>query len=231
MCTKCLELFPLRNQKAETIAKKVFDGWIPRHGAPEQLQHDQGKNLTAEIIREVSSFLEIWNTQTTPFRPQSDGASERSIRTVNNTLAKIVAEDRRNWDLSVSSTCFAYNTAVHSSNGYTPSYLHYDRELRLPSNLVANDQQTVSNVSHTEYGTELKKVVTKAFECSTETLESSHRTQKHFYDRWAKGNVYKEGDLVMWKDQKTRKGRCMKLNRPWRGPWKVIKRLGDVVYT
>ena len=45
--SKWLELFPLRNQKAETVAKKVFDGWIPRHGAPEQLHHDQGKNLSA----------------------------------------------------------------------------------------------------------------------------------------------------------------------------------------
>jgi hypothetical protein len=68
------------------------------------------------------------------------------------------------------------------------------------------------------------------FECSRETLESSHRTQKHYYDRWARGNVYKECDLVMWKDQKTRNGRCMKLNKPWTGPWKVIKRLGEVVY-
>ena len=46
--TKWLELFPLRNQKAETVAKKVFDGWIPRHIAPEQLHHDQGKNLSAK---------------------------------------------------------------------------------------------------------------------------------------------------------------------------------------
>ena len=41
--TKWVELFPLRNQKAETVAKKVFEGWIPRQGAPEQLHHDQGK--------------------------------------------------------------------------------------------------------------------------------------------------------------------------------------------
>ena len=34
----------------------------------------------------------------------------------------------------------------------------------------------------------------------------------------------------MSKDQKTRNGRCMKLNKPWTGPWKVIKRLGEVVY-
>ena len=51
--TKWLELFPLRNQKVETVAKKVFDGWIPRHGAPEQLHHDQGKNLSAKMIEEV----------------------------------------------------------------------------------------------------------------------------------------------------------------------------------
>ena len=95
--TTWLELFPLRNQKAESIAKTVFDGWIPRDGASEQLHHDQGKNLTAEIIREVCSFLAIWNTQTTcTFHPQSDGASERSIRTVNNMLAKVVEEDQRN---------------------------------------------------------------------------------------------------------------------------------------
>ena len=96
--TKWLELYPLRNQKSETIAKKVFDWWIPRHGALEQIHHDQGKNLTAEMIQEICSFFEIWNTQTTPFHPQSDGALERSIRTVNGMLAKIVHEDQRNWD-------------------------------------------------------------------------------------------------------------------------------------
>jgi len=88
--TKWLKLYPLRDQKSETIAKKVFDCWIPPHGAPEQIHHDQGKNLTAEMIQEICSFFEIWNTQTMPFHPQSDGASERSIRTVNSMLAKIV---------------------------------------------------------------------------------------------------------------------------------------------
>ena len=94
------------------------------------------------------------------------------------------------------------------SHTIQPSYLEYGRELRLPSDLVMNGQQTSKNNSHTEYATELKKRLAKAFECSRETLESSHRTQKHYYDRWARGIVYKEGDLVMWKDQKTRNGRC-----------------------
>ena len=56
------------------------------------------------------------------------------------------------------------------------------------------------------------------------------KTQKHFYDRWARADVFKEGDMVLWLDRKTRRGRCMKLNRPWTGPWRIIKRLGEVVY-
>ena len=34
----------------------------------------------------------------------------------------------------------------------------------------------------------------------------------------------------MWLDRKTRRGRCMKLNRPWTGPSRIIKRLGEVAY-
>lgn len=193
------------------MAKKVFDGWIPRHGAPEQLHHDLGKNLCAKMIQEV--------------------CTERSIRTVNNMLAKVVTEDQRNWDIS--STCFAYNTAVHSSTGFTPSYLEFGTGLRLPNrDLVEPEQAKEKDSSHTEYATQLKSRLIKAFECAKEVLSSSHKIQKDFYDRWAKAKTYKKGDLVLWKDHKTRARKMyeVKLNRPWTGPWKVIKRRREVVY-
>lgn len=104
--TKWLELFPIKDQKTEKVGKKVFDGWIPRHGAPEQLYHDQRKNLSAKMIQEICNFPEIRNTRTMPFHSQSDGASERRIRTVNNMQAQAVADDQRNWDLYIPSSCF-----------------------------------------------------------------------------------------------------------------------------
>jgi hypothetical protein len=149
--TKWWEVFPLRNQKAETVAKKVFAGWIQRHGDAKQLHHDQGKNLSAEMIVEVCNFLEVWNTLTTPFHPQSAGASQRSIRTVNNMLAKVVADDKRNWDLYLSSSCFPYNTAVHSNTRWTPSYLEFWRQLRLPNDILEPGENERRVESHT-YG-------------------------------------------------------------------------------
>ena len=144
------------------------------------------------MIEEVCSFIGVWNTRTTPFHPQSDGASERSIRTVNNVLAKVVAEDQRNWDLYVSSSCFAYNTAVHSSTGYSPSFLEFGRELRLPNDLVDSNEEDKHDVSHTEYAQQLKTRLTKAFKTAKNVLHTAHKTQKHFYDRWARANVFKK---------------------------------------
>lgn len=226
--TKWLELFPLRNQRSETIAKKIMDAWLPRHGAPEQLHSDQGSNLTSKLIREICEWLEIWKTQTTPFHPQSDGASERSIRTVNAMLAKMVTEDQKNWDLYISATCLAYNTAIHSSTKYTPSYLEFGRELRLPSDLVQPTMHRCQD--HTGFASELKHRLLLAHKTAGEYLGTARQSQKSYYDRWAKAKKYKKGDLVLWFDNKTRKGRCMKLNRPWTGPWEVVKRLNDVVY-
>ena len=121
------------------------------------------------------------------------GASKRSIRTVNNMLAKVVAEDQRNWDLYVSYSCFAYNTAVHSSTGYSPSFLEFGRELRLPNDLVDSNEEDKHDVSHTEYAQQLKTRLTKASKTGKDVLHTAHKTQKHFYNRWARANRRRYG--------------------------------------
>jgi hypothetical protein len=70
---------------------------------------------------------------------------------VNNMLAKVVADDQWNWDLYVSSSCFAHNTAVHSSTGLTPSYLQFGRGLWLPNDLVEPGENERRVELHTEY--------------------------------------------------------------------------------
>ena len=40
-------------------------------------------------------------------------------------LAKIVKEDQRKWDFHIQSTCLTYNTCVHISTGFTPSFLEF----------------------------------------------------------------------------------------------------------
>ena len=71
-------------------------------------------------------------------------------------LAKLVSEDQMNWDLYIVFTCLAYNTAVHTSTGYTHSYLEFGRELRLPSDLVEPPTTPRESPDQSEFALQLK---------------------------------------------------------------------------
>ena len=226
--TKYLELYPIPDAKALTAARKIFGEWVPRYEAPEKLHSDQGTNLNAKLIQEVCSLLQMWKTRTIPFHPQSDGATERVIRTVNAMLAKCVAENE-DWDVKLGPVTMAYNSAVHESIGFTPYFLEHGREMRLPEDLMGGPSPGHS-FPVMKYGQELKKGSDSAFTMARDSLDASHRRQKAGYDKWARKNPYKVGDKVWWFDKKSRKGRCMRLNLPWSYLWTVIKQLIKVVY-
>ena len=177
------------------------------------------------MIQEICSFFEIWNTQTTPFHPQSDGASERSIRNSERDARK---------DCPGGPEKLGFVRPIHVSGiqthrftvvrVFTPCFLEFGREFRLPSDLHEPHTCSTQSDLHSDYAVQLKTRLTQALKTARDTLKVAHSTQKAYYDRWARANTYRVGDRVMWLDKKTRRGRCMKLNRPWTGPWTVVKR-------
>ena len=104
-------------------------------------------------------------------------------------LAEVV-EDQRNWDLYIPSTCVAYNTSVHSSTGFTPSFLRFGRELRLPGDLLQPDSRLPPHELHSDYATEVKS--RQAFQTGSETLKVSHRTQNAMI-AWREPTPIKKG--------------------------------------
>ena len=75
--TKWLECWPLSNQTAEIIVKKVVKDFISHFGVPLKIHSDQGKNFDSSLVKSVCDLLEITKTQTTPYRPSSNGQVER----------------------------------------------------------------------------------------------------------------------------------------------------------
>ena len=61
---------------------------------------------------------------------------KRLHRTLNQTLAKVVCEIQKDWDLHVPAVMAAYRASQHSVTGYTTNYLMLGREVRTPIDLV-----------------------------------------------------------------------------------------------
>ena len=120
--TRWTEAYPIPNQEATTVAKKLVDQFFFRFSPPEQLHSDQGRNFESEVITEVCKLLGVVKSRTTPYHPQSDGLIERFNRTLLDMLAKAARERPFHWEEHLPRLCLAYNSSVHPTTGYAPFY-------------------------------------------------------------------------------------------------------------
>ena len=76
----------------------------------------------------------------------------------------------------------------------------------------------------------MKKRFERTYELTTGNTQKACNPYKDYYDAKAKEATYKVGDKVWLHVPVVKKGKNLKLSRPWQGPYTVVKRLSDVVY-
>eukprot|EP00731_Ephydatia_muelleri_P019398 Em0012g223a len=117
-----------------------------KYGVPRSLHSDQGANLNSQVICALCKQLGINKTRTTAYHPQGNGQVERFNRTLEAILSKVVAENQRDWDFHIPKALFAYRTAFHESNGYSPFRVNFGRSPILPIDIA------VGQLNVQEYG-------------------------------------------------------------------------------
>ena len=180
--TKWIEVYAIPNQEASTVAKKLTDEMFCRFSPPEQLHSDQGKQFESDLVYEVCKLLQIRKTRTTSYHPQCDGLVERFNRTLLDMLATTTKDHPFDWEEQLSRVCMAYNSSVHASTGFSPFFLMFGRQARMPIDLMygTGDHQE-SPVS--DYALRLKKGLQAAYYSVRKRLATSHDYRKKYYDR------------------------------------------------
>jgi hypothetical protein len=227
--TKWPEVYPIKDQEAETVAEALVNNFISRFGVPQELHSDQGRNFESKLFRGMCNLLGINKTRTTPLHPQSDGMVERFNRTLSQHLALYVDDHQRDWDKHLPLFLLAYRSATHETTGHTPSMLLFGREVRLPIDLVTGRPNDIP-LGVDEYTDNLQKKLEDVHHYVRDRIKLTSRRMKTRYDVHASGPLFKEGDLVWLYNPQRKKGFSPKLQRHWEGPYKIVKRVNDVVY-
>ena len=126
--TKYVELVPISDMKATTVADAFISNVICRHGVPSSLHSDKGQNFLSNIIREVCKILEIKKTNTSGFRPQCNSQIEVVWKSVSAALAKYCHDIPNQWDKYLSLIQFILNTTnCIDSTQFSPFFLEHGR--------------------------------------------------------------------------------------------------------
>ncbi len=227
--TRWVEAYPIPNQEAVTVARKLVDELFCRFSVPEQLHSDQGRQFESHLIAEVCSILQIQKSRTTPYHPQSDGLVERFNRTLLDMLATTSKEHPFQWEDHIRKVCMAYNTSVHPTTGYTPFFLMFGRQARLPLDLMY-PSATPPSVPQAEYAVQMKASLEGAYTRVRGTMRARLGRQKMIYDAKVHGAPFETDELVWLHSPVVPRGMSKKLHHPWTGPWRVVKRISTATY-
>nr|XP_023659188.1 uncharacterized protein LOC111839473 [Paramormyrops kingsleyae] len=199
--TRYAQAFSTKSQKASVVAKVLLEKYFVHYGLPARIHSDQGRDFESRLIREMLAILGIRKSRTTPYHPQGDPQPERFNRTLISMLGTLSREKKRSWSQYVSCLVHAYNCTKCDSTGYSPYYLMFGREARLPVDLCFDTWLgMVEAVCHSRYVERLKEDLKEAFRFASEAANQRHLRNKRLYDKKVGFQSLKAGDKVLFRN-------------------------------
>ena len=125
------------------------------------------------MFNELFQLLNIKKTRTNSYHQQCDGHVERMNRTLIELLALNITNPTENWDLNLGLVLIAYRSAVQSSTGFTPHFMLFGRETRLPLEVMY--RQPERTYTRYDYPSEVRKTLWEVYECARDRLHQAHK--------------------------------------------------------
>ena len=145
--------------------------------------------FNGKLYEAMCKEAKIKKKRTSPYRPQTNGQCERFNRT---------EEDKINWQDWVSTLVHAYNCTTTRVTGFSPYFLMFGREPRIPADetfgvtFPQTRRQTVKNYVET-----LRKRLEWAYQTATEHIQKDVERRKLYYDRKSHCMNIVVGDIVL----------------------------------
>jgi len=167
----------------------------------------------------------------TAYHPQTDGQTENSNKTLENILRANVNFEQTDWDQHLTAAEMAVNNSENATTGYTPFYLCYGREIRMPLDAaIPPIHGANSNTTATETLQRWEAALVQAHT----NIEKAQQSQTHYADLHRRNINFKVGDQVLLSSRNIQlvgdAHRTKKLTSRFTGPYPIKRVINTNAY-
>jgi hypothetical protein len=210
----------------QDFASIFFDNWYCENGLPDDIVSDRDSKFTSAFWKAFCKLAGISQKMSTSFHPQTDGASERTNKTVEQCLCFHIEWNQTGWKKKLPLVRFNIMNAVNASTRLSGFQVHLGRSPRILPPLVPSP--THASVDETAARRIIADIADYEYEAQ-DALIASKVAQAHFANTHRSPEiVFEVGDKVLLKtlhqmqenkdDDKTR---ILKFIPRFDGPYEV----------
>ena len=220
--TRWTEAFPLKTQSAKETATVLYREVFTRYGAPKVLFSDRGKNFMSNLVKGLCELFEITQHHTSAYHPNTNGMVERQNSTLAQSLRTYCGKEQEKWPELLPSVMMALrkSPSMHSTE-YSPFYLMFGEEMRLPFDVSLEPKETLGQNARS-FMQDMMKNLQVSHNFALENQKRHHADNKVRHDMRATEPDFKVRDLVLLKVTKVPKGLSSKLYDKAQGPYRIV---------
>ncbi len=227
--SKLVELVPLPDKEAKTVAAAIVDTWVCRYACPKQVVTDRGKEFCNKLTDELYKKLGVQHLRTSAYHPQTNSSAESFNRELIKIMCTLLDDpDDEEWELFLPAVQFSYNTAVRSATNSSPFFLTYLCDPNLPYfQLGGGDSKLLGENWAADRFDRMKKV----YRLTQQGITAAAARDAQYYNRNHSHLDFRVGDRVFVKHERAtfQKVKNKKFVKTWKKA--VVQRvLGATTY-
>jgi len=207
---------------APQLARLFLSTVVRHHGMPERIISDRDPRFTAHFWRAFWTSMGSTLDMGAAYHPESDGQTENANKTLEIMLRSVIDFTQNDWDEHLAAAELAFNNSKNETTGFTPFYLVYGREARMPIDLaLAPLTKAADNPTAAEATARWRAALQQA----SDNTNQQQRRQKTYADRTRREAHFAVGDRVLLSTQHIKligeRKRARKLTERYIGPYRV----------
>ncbi|CAI2737819.1 unnamed protein product [Dicrocoelium dendriticum] len=137
--TRWPEAVPIPDVSADTVTRAFVERWVASHGCPATVTTDRGPQFESSTFNDLLKVLGCQRIRTTAYHPQSNGMVERFHRQLKASLS---AANALSWTEALPMILLGIRSALKADLHTSSAELVYGQPLRLPGDFFSENPRT-----------------------------------------------------------------------------------------